>query len=255
MVTQASLCKVKRVWRRPGRLPTHRPHWPRRSACRVRCWPDSGPSPCGRRESDGGTRRRRTGRCRGGDSWRHLDLLHHLGAGEPGERDLRGGGMGALRIAVERLGQLPHSRPGKPVVGGEMQLAAWRLLQAALGIDLGKGRTQGSDVAAVAVEEEDVSEAMPRQRLHGVAQHGDQRAGTQADGAGKGQVVLSHAQVLGRRHQHAVTLTDLPGDGFRADGVGSHQTVGAVLFGGADRYDDTGLAGQVGLDLLPGSML
>src|SRR5690554_4119994 len=165
--------------------------------------------------------------------------------------------MGTLGIAIQRFGQLAHPWAGKPVVSRKVQRSC-RLptaAHAALGVNLGESRAQSGDIAAMAIEKQDMTKTVARQRLDGIAQHGDQRGGPQADGAGKGQMMLGHAQVLGWCYQHAMAFAQLPGNDFRTDGIGSQQSGGTMLLGGANRYDNAPLTLQISLDFLPGGML
>src|SRR5690554_6048644 len=165
--------------------------------------------------------------------------------------------MGTLGIAIQRFGQLAYPWAGKPVVSRKVQRSC-RLptaAHAALGVNLGKGRAQGGDIAAMAVEKQDMAKTVARQRLDGIAQHGDQRGGPQADGAGKVQMMLGHAQVLGWPYQHVMAFAQLPGNHFGADGIGSQQPGGTMLLGGANCNDNAPSLSQISLDFLPGGML
>ena len=163
--------------------------------------------------------------------------------------------MGALGLAVEGVGQLAAAPTGEPVEQPQVQLSGRLAAQAALGEHLGEGRVDGGHVATVAIEEEDVGEAVVGERRDGVAQHRDQGAGPQGEAAGKGQVVLRHADRLGRTDQHPVTLAQRPGNRLGAERIGADRAVGAVLLGGTDGQDDARRVCQVGFHLLPGGVL
>jgi hypothetical protein len=124
-----------------------------------------------------------------------------------------------------------------------------------LGVDLGEGRGHRRDVAAVAVQEVAPREAVAHQRLHHVAHHRDQGRGPQGEAAGKGQVMLRHADAQGGGDEGAGALGDAARHGLGADRVRPDESVGPVLLGGADRDDDAGGRAQVALDLLPGAEL
>ena len=127
--------------------------------------------------------------------------------------------------------------------------------EAALGIDFRERGLQGRYVAAMAVDEEETVEPVPRKRFDDIADDGDQGRRPERRRTGKAQMMLGHADVDGRRHHGLQIVADTIGDQFRAEGVGADEAGGAVLFGGADGLDNSRRTLQIGLDLGPGTKL
>ena len=153
----------------------------------------------------------------------------------------------ALRQVVHTF-QIPpvHQLQGKPGrAAGE----------AGLGVQLGKGRFDRGDIAAVAVQKQDLLETMPGQRAHPIANRGDKGGRAQGNGAGKAQVMLGHADVEGGADQQVGVLLRLMGDDFRAHPVGAQQAGRAVLFVGTDGNDHRAAAFQKLPDLDPGGVV
>ena len=72
-------------------------------------------------------------------------------------------------------------------------------------IDFGKGRGDGGDVAAMAVQPIDALEAVARQLLRPVLHRRDHGGGAQGDGAGKAHVMLRLADIEGGPDQDAAS--------------------------------------------------
>jgi len=104
----------------------------------------------------------------------------------------------------------------------------------------------------MAIDEIEALEAVARQRGDVVADDGDERRGTQGDGAGKGQVMLRVADIDRRADQRARGLADARRDRLGADRVRADEAVGTVLLGRADGHDDALGVAEIGLDLFPG---
>ena len=102
------------------------------------------------------------------------------------------------------------------------------------------------------VDEEEALEAVPVQRVHDVANHGDHGGGPQRDGAGEAEMVLRHAIGERRRHHRADLVAHPFGDEFRVEMVGADQPVRPVLLGRADGDDDAAGGAEILLHLLPG---
>ena len=147
--------------------------------------------------------------------------------------------MGAFLIAVEFLGQgvdrLSHKPVGRlaahlpglgNVVGGQRR------------VGFGKGRLEGSDIAAVAIDKKESGKAVAHQGREVVLNHRNERAGAQGHGAGEGGVVERHAHINGGANQGISGVTDPLSHHFSANGIGANQPSRPVLFRGADGEND-----------------
>lgn len=68
-------------------------------------------------------------------------------------------------------------------------------------------------------------------------------------------MVLGGADVEGGTDQDAAFIACAFRNEFRADGVRTQETIGAVLLGGTNGYDDAGRLLQVFLDFRPGRLM
>ncbi|MNT25116.1 hypothetical protein D3C72_1606210 [compost metagenome] len=91
--------------------------------------------------------------------------------------------------------------------------------EAGFGIELGECGIDRRHVAAVAVQEQDLFEPVPRQRTHPVPDRSDKGGRTQRDRSWESEVMLGHADIERRRHQDVRPLLCFMRNDFRAQPV------------------------------------
>ena len=152
-----------------------------------------------------------------------------------GEGNLRGRGVHALAGAIETLAQRVHFCQIPPTAQPETDRLGSAWCEAAISVQLLEGTPGRRKVAPVAVEKIEVAKPAARQRLHVVDDHLDQRGGPQAHGAREAQIELRRPQRECGSDQRAGEFTHGTRDRFRRETVGTDQSRGAVLLGGAQR--------------------
>ncbi len=187
----------------------------------------------------------------GRDLGRHLRLLYRTGLVELRQRDLGGGRMAAIAVAIELVGELAGPWPGGPERHAALQRRPVRS-ERGFGIDLVECRRHRRDVPAMAVDEEEPFEPVPRQRQHHVPNHQHQRRRPQRGRAGESQMMLRHPVSQRRRHHRADGVAHALGHELRVQMVGADQAVRPMLLHRADRHDAAALGAEVVLHLVPG---
>jgi hypothetical protein len=112
-----------------------------------------------------------------------------------------------------------------------------------------KGRFDGRRVTAMPVEEIETLKSVSREGLNPVAQCRLESGGPQRNRPWKGQVMLGHANVEGRRYEKLATASvGFVGDDFGAQPVSPQQARRTVMLGGSNGNDDGAATLQPGVD-------
>ena len=96
---------------------------------------------------------------------------------------------------------------------------------------------------------------MLRQAFHIIFNDRNQCGRADGNGAGKAQMMLSHAHFDGRANQDTGLLGEIFSNPYRTDDVGADHAVGAVLLMRTNWHDDALFLLQVLFGLAPGQVL
>ena len=165
--------------------------------------------------------------------------------------------MGAVRRAVALLAEVHHRLEIPPICPATHDRPAiCRLLrERTVGINLGKGRLDGRDIATMPVEQIDALEAMPRERGHPVMDRRNHGRWTKSYRPGKAEMVLRNADIESRPNEKPCLFARAPRNRLGADRIRTDKPGWPMLLRRADGNNDSPRPLKIGLHFRPARMM